>query len=152
MKMLVCVSAKQHTSDVVTFACRLARESASEVIILHVQPEPWSHSKGYLEEREKEGLSAAFAEFPDHLGQFFELPCRHMKDAGVEVIPRLEESDDPSACILRVAEEEDVDLIICGATVHRMVERLFQPSITARLIQKSTCPVLVVPHPGESDD
>lgn len=149
MKMLVCVSAKQHTTDVVTFACRLAMESASEVIILHVLPGPWSHSKGYLQDREKESLSTALADFPDHLGQFFADPCRTMQDSGVAVTPMLMESDDPAECILRVAEEEEVDLIICGATVHRMVERLFQPSITARLIRRSSCPVLVVPHPEE---
>jgi K+-sensing histidine kinase KdpD len=68
MKMLVCVSAKQHTTDVVGFACRLAAESASEVITLHVQPGPWSHSKGYLAHRDKEEITAALEAFPDHLG------------------------------------------------------------------------------------
>ena len=146
MKMLVCVSNKEHAMDVVNYACRLAVESASQVIVLHVQPKQWSHSKGYVEEKEKAQFSEALNALPEHLEQFVKEPVEIMREAGVQVRPMLVEGDDLARSILEVAAQEEVDLIVCGSTVHRMVERLFQPSITARLLRQSTRPILVVPH------
>ncbi len=147
MKMLVCVSSKEHANDVVTYAARLAKASASQVIILHVQPRPWSRSRGYVEETQKKRFSECLNALPEHLEQFVEEPCRILEEAGVHVRAVMAEGDDAAKAILRTADEEDVDLIVCGATIHRMVEQIFQPSITARLLRMSSRPVLVVPHP-----
>lgn len=146
MKILVCLSAREHSADVVTFACRLAEESASEVILLHINPGRWSHSKGYVEEREKQKMQDTLDSFPEHVDQFVERPTEVMKEAGVEVRAMVLESDIPVDCILDVADAEAVDLIICGATVHGMVEQLFQPSTVSRLLRRSTRPILVIPH------
>ncbi len=147
MKMLVCVSSKEHANDVVAYASRLAKASASQVIILHVRPKRWSHSRGYVEKSEREHFSECLNALPEHLEQFVKQPCEILERAGVHVRAIMVEGDDPAKEILRVADDENVDLIVCGATVHRMVEQIFQPSITARLLRMSPRPVLVVPHP-----
>jgi len=146
MKMLVCVSGKEQTDDVVKFASRLATDTASQVVILHVQPKRWSHSRGYVDEKQKDHFVECFNALPEHLEQFVEEPCQIMAESGVQVRPMLAEANDPAEAILQVAEDEAVDMIVCGATVHRMVERLFQPSITAKLLDNTDRPVLVVPQ------
>ena len=146
MRILVCLSAVEHKNDVVSFACRIAVESASEITLLHVNPRMWSHSKGYVEEREQAKLQETLKELPEHMKQFIEEPTRLLEEAGVTVSALVLESNRPARCIIRVADEEDVDLIVCGATQHGGVEQIFQPSITSYLLKHSRRPVLVVPH------
>ncbi len=150
MKILVCLSAKEDSTDVVTsFACRLAEESASEVILLHVNPERWGHSRGYIEEREKQKMEDTLNSFPEHIRQFVEQPTRVMEEAGVRVRAMVLESASVPKCILEVGDREDVDLIVCGATIHGMVQKLFQPSVVSMLLNKSRRPILVVPYSDE---
>ncbi len=146
MKMLGCVSGAEHSEEVVRFACRLARESVSRIILLHVRPPLKSHAKGYLEQSEIDHLADCLRALPEHVEQFVAAPCRAMEDAGATVDKRMMESDDPAQCILSLADEEDVDVIVIGATGHKLMEQLFQPSITARVLRRSRRPVLVVPY------
>ncbi len=145
MKILACVSTAEK-SAVIDMTTRLAKESASKVILLHVKPSPWKHCKGYLEDVERTQIDDDLKRLPDVLEQFVAIPRRTMQEAGVQVNALVLESEDPVDCILMVAEEEDVDLLIIGAAGHHFfMERLFQPSIAARVLKRSKRPVLVVP-------
>ncbi len=147
MKILVCISTAEHAAKVVEFGCRLATESAAQVLLLHVKPNPWKHCKGYLEDVERKQIDEDLSCLPDDLEQFVAEPRRAMEDEGVAVNAVVIESDDPVDCILLLAEEEEVDLIVVGAAGrHFFMERLFQPSVAARLLKRSKRPVLVVPY------
>lgn len=47
--------------------------------------------------------------------------------------------------IAKVAEEENVDLIVAGTRGHTVLSGLFLGSVTQRLLYITPCPVLVVP-------
>ena len=146
MKILVCVSTAEHAATVVEFASRVARESASQVILLHVKPNPWKHCKGYLEDVERNQIDRDLGCLPDATEQFVGDPRRDLEEAGIDVRCIVLESDDPVGCILLVAEEEDVDLLVIGAPGrHFFMERIFQPGTAARILKGSRRPVLVVP-------
>ncbi|OIP31170.1 MAG: hypothetical protein AUK47_23075 [Deltaproteobacteria bacterium CG2_30_63_29] len=51
--------------------------------------------------------------------------------------------------ILRIAEANDVDLVVCGRFGALGVRRFFIGSTSKRLVRKSAVPVLVVPHVEE---
>ncbi len=146
MKILVGVSAAEHATAVIEFASRMARESASQLILLHVKPNPWKHCKGYLEDVERDQIDRDLACLPDTTEQFMGDSRRSLEEAGVDVKCIVLESDDPAACILLVAEEENVDLLVIGATErYFFVERILRPSIATRIIKGSRRPVLVIP-------
>jgi nucleotide-binding universal stress UspA family protein len=46
--------------------------------------------------------------------------------------------------ILRVADEQQADLIVIGAHGHGVIEQMFVGSTTQHVVRRATCPVLVV--------
>lgn len=50
----------------------------------------------------------------------------------------------PADTILRVADEEDVDLIVVGASGKHALERFILGSVSEKVVRHSTVPVLVV--------
>ena len=61
--------------------------------------------------------------------------------ASMELLPGL-----PSECICQVAREKKCDLIIMGTHGWTGVNRVLFGSVAERVIQKSPCPVLAIPH------
>jgi nucleotide-binding universal stress UspA family protein len=50
----------------------------------------------------------------------------------------------PDKCLLRYAEEQDIQLIVLGSHGHSWVNELFLDTVIERVASNSTCPVLVV--------
>jgi nucleotide-binding universal stress UspA family protein len=67
--------------------------------------------------------------------------------ADVGVTTRLERGEAP-ATILRVAEEENADLIVMGSHGHSRVHRALLGSVSERVLAKSAIPVLLMRGPG----
>lgn len=149
MRMLVCVSGGTYHKQVADFACRLAEKSAAEVILLHVNPKPWTHSKGYLEEKEREQLENSMQPLPDPEEQFLRPPQKEMERAGVPVRSIVVEEENPVDAILQIAEDEQVDMIICGTSHQHVVEELLQPSIAQQLTRRNDRALLLVPSEDE---
>ncbi len=145
MKMLVCVSGGTYHKQVADFACQLAQRAAAEVILLHVNPKPWTHSKGYLEEKEREQLEDSMEPLPDQEEQFLRPPQRAMERCGVPVRSMVLEDEDPVDAILQTADDEKVDMIICGTSPQHVVEELIQPSIAQQLARRNERALLLVP-------
>jgi nucleotide-binding universal stress UspA family protein len=55
---------------------------------------------------------------------------------------------EPATVIARLAEENDVDLVIVGTRVPGAVQRLLGQSVSQGVSRKARCDVLIV-HPGE---
>lgn len=51
----------------------------------------------------------------------------------------------PAAVVLRIAEEEDVDLIVVGSRGHAAVPARLLGSTSTAVVQESTRPVVVIP-------
>ncbi len=72
---------------------------------------------------------------------------------GLEVASCLLEGHKPHDGLLKVAEQQDIDLIVAGTHSRSGLERLVLGSVAEQLIRKAACPVLTVgPHakvPGD---
>jgi K+-sensing histidine kinase KdpD len=70
------------------------------------------------------------------------------RDPNVRVEHRLEEGD-VAAAILRVAREEQSDLIVMGTGGRTGLRRLLGRSVTAKVRRMSPCPVVTVNVPPD---
>jgi nucleotide-binding universal stress UspA family protein len=64
--------------------------------------------------------------------------------AGVEAQATLHEGHRPSAALLRLAKEDEIDLIVVGTQSNSEAARLMLGSTAEELIRNATCPVLTV--------
>jgi nucleotide-binding universal stress UspA family protein len=53
--------------------------------------------------------------------------------------------DDPADGIVALAREHDVDLIVLETRPRSLLERVFNPSVSAKVVQHAPCAVLVLP-------
>jgi nucleotide-binding universal stress UspA family protein len=110
-------------------ACSLAREQSAQLTVLHVV-----HAS----------LAAEKRGFGEELGE--ELNRMKIPDAQIRAERRLEEGD-PVTQILRVAGEENCDLIVIGTHGRTGLGRLLMGSVAEQVVRKATCSVLTVKTP-----
>jgi nucleotide-binding universal stress UspA family protein len=119
-------------------ACSLARDYRAELTVLHVAPPP----------------VCAVAD-----GMMIELPTGWEAETrarltqvrptspGLTITHRLE-SGDAGREIVRVADEEEVDLIVIGTHGRGGVGRVLLGSVAEAVLRKAPCPVLTVKSPA----
>lgn len=66
-------------------------------------------------------------------------------ESGLEDAPAVASVGEPADAILAVAEERGADLIVVGSNHRSALQRLFEPSVSQRVVKRSPVPVLVVP-------
>jgi len=123
------------TSDAaLPWATSLARDRGAQLIILHVQEAPsayaaseWSH--GALEPR------------PDALRQMLEKV--RPKGSNVFFAHRIEVGN-PAKEIVRVAHEENVDMIVMSTHGRTGITHALLGSVAEKVARKAACPVLIV--------
>jgi universal stress protein A len=110
-------------------ACSLARESGSELIVVHVAPLSELHRKrGHRDE--------------------MEAALRRMVASDSTVRARwVLRAEDPAAEILRMARKGWCDLIVMGAHRPTVLRRLLGRSVTAAVRWAAPCPVVTVTVP-----
>ncbi|CAN5239615.1 universal stress protein [soil metagenome] len=119
------------------FACSLAREYFSEILLLHVFEPVFMMPVN--------GVEAPFptGEFEDsrkHLERIFPLD-QHVKARREVVI------GNPVNEIVRVAEDENIDMIVMGTQGRSGISRLLMGSVAEGVLRKVVCPVLFVKEP-----
>lgn len=67
-----------------------------------------------------------------------------LRDAGIEITPLLVQGPTVET-LLKLAEKHAVDGIVVGTHGHTAIHELFVGSVTHALLQKATCPIVVVP-------
>jgi nucleotide-binding universal stress UspA family protein len=115
-----------------TEACSMAEEEGSSLIILHVikpvQGDDLSlplYDAGY--KREMLACLKEVAETPDSV------PADHRVVFG-----------NPSPTIVRIADEEDLDLIVMGTHGRSGFRRLLLGSVAEAVVRSAPCPVLTI--------
>jgi len=73
-------------------------------------------------------------------------------DAGIEEAQPLGDVGDPVQAIVEAAEAHHVDVIVAGWHERSFLARMFDPSITNDVIERSSVPVLVVPVRTDDGD
>lgn len=119
------------------YALHLAVYFSSNVIIMHAWELP--HQK-----------SAMFKSIQDAIQEKAEKDTRELKEKIKDRFPELNVRsvvimDDPEDAIISVAKKTATDLIIMGTKGATGMKKYFFGSITADVIEDSTCPVFAVP-------
>lgn len=135
-KILVGVDGSEHALKAVRLAGELARTFSADLVVVHAyQTIPAGLGEPNLQEAISERLHEA--------GKILE---RALQEVGST--PRTVETEaleGPAAeVILRVAEVRQVDLIVVGSRGLGALASLLLGSQSQEVIQRSTCPVLVV--------
>ncbi len=54
--------------------------------------------------------------------------------------------DDPAVALCRLAEDQQADVLVIGASDKSILQRIFEGSVMRKLVKHAPCPVLVVRH------
>jgi universal stress protein A len=129
-----------HTGDAaLAFASSLARDSEGRLIVVHVQEAPMAYGGGEM-----------YYGIPEPTTDELMNMLKEVKptDASVASEHRLI-TGDPADAIVRLAEEEDVDLIVLGSHGRTGLTRLLMGSVAEAIVRKAHCPVLVYKQPAK---
>lgn len=128
-----------HSGDAaLAFATSLAKEAEGRLIVVHVQEAPLAYGGGEM----YYGIPEPTTE--ELLGMLHEVKP---SDPSVPVEYRLV-TGDPADAVVRMAEEDDVDLIVLGSHGRTGLTRLLMGSVAEAIVRKAHCPVLVYKQPA----
>jgi nucleotide-binding universal stress UspA family protein len=127
-----------HTGDAaLAFAASLAKEADGRLIIVHVQEAPLAYGGGEM-----------YYGIPEPTTDELLNMLHDIKptDPSVPVEYRLV-TGDPADAVVRLAEDDDVDLIVLGSHGRTGLTRLLMGSVAEAIVRKAHCPVLVYKQP-----
>jgi universal stress protein A len=127
-----------HTGDAaLAFATSLAKESDGRLIIVHVQEAPLAYGGGEM-----------YYGIPEPSTDELMNMLHDVKptDSSVPVEYRLV-TGDPADAVVRLAEDDEVDLIVLGSHGRTGLTRLLMGSVAEAIVRKAHCPVLVYKQP-----
>jgi nucleotide-binding universal stress UspA family protein len=128
-----------HTGDAaLAMAASLARDSGAKLLIAHVEEPPVAYGGGEM-----------YYGMPDPATDDLRRMLNEITppDATVECEHRLV-TGDPAAAIARLAEAEDVDLIVMGTHGRTGLTRLLMGSVAEAVVRRAKCPVLTYKQPS----
>jgi len=143
-RVLVPIDFSEHSKYALRYAAGLASSCKAEIVACYVVeptifPADFSMGQVGVPNVEDE-LRVRGKEELDNLVMKV-LPTRLKRRTIVRTGP-------PAAEIVRLAAEEEVDMIVIAAHGHGKVEHFLFGSTTERVIRRAACPVLTVRHPA----
>ena len=136
--IMVATDGSKHGDRAVDVAKSFARQGKSKVVVVYVTEFLVGKSLSYpLAPNEDEILTKIKAQVADFnaVGVLAELTTDVVSFGG------------PAQVIAGAAESVGADLIVVGSRGHSPLSQVVLGSVPVRLLQISTCPVLVVPPP-----
>jgi nucleotide-binding universal stress UspA family protein len=134
-KILVAVDGSEQASAALRVAIDLTQRYGASLCVLHAFP----HVSDLLGTPQYENLLAARATIGEAL---LDAAHRQVADA-VPVETQLLEGP-PASAILRVAQEDQYDLIVLGSRGRGQISGLLLGSVSSVVAQRAQCPVLIV--------
>ncbi len=136
-RILVPIDFSPYSDAALALATSLARDGGGTLVLAHVEFIP---------------ISAAGGEY---LYAIPEPPTEELLDKLNHVVPpdshvmveRRLLSGDPADAIIRLAESENIDLIVMGTHGRRGLSRLLMGSVAEAVVRAAPCPVLTVKQP-----
>jgi len=140
MKVVVGVDGSDHSARAVEWAADYAAGRVAEVIVVHVVPVPISLAMGpyRIYERPTEGEL-------DELRRVAELDwCKPLADAGIahRIVVA---TGTPASELLRIADEENADLVVTGRRGLGGFAELLLGSTSHQVAHHLHCPLTIVP-------
>jgi nucleotide-binding universal stress UspA family protein len=129
-----------HTGDTaLSMATSLARDWGAKLLIAHVEEPPLAYGGGEMYYGMPEPRTADLAKMLDEV-----VP----PDPSVGFEHRLV-TGEPSEAIIRLAEAENVDLIVMGTHGRTGLSRFLMGSVAEAVVRGAKCPVLTLKQPSE---
>ncbi len=136
-KIMVATDGSDNADAAVAHAAELARKvGATKVMLVHICP-------GCTADIDVKDFNRETAEKIVHEA------ARKFRGSGAKVHTRVEIDYPPEAigsAIVDVAEKEGADLLVLGSRGLSEFRGMLLGSVSNRVVQKATCPVLVIKH------
>ncbi|WP_457567685.1 universal stress protein [Desulfurobacterium sp.] len=127
---------------------KLKSAGMREVVIVHVVNElsvELPEGLDVMQEREAmDVLSRSDREYLLNVIERAEALREELKDTGVDVKLKIIASSNAAGQIVRVAEEEGVNVIVIGAHGKGLLTQLILGSVSLDVVRKARCPVLLI--------
>jgi len=133
----------EHAANAQEYALSLARQYGAELRIIHVvQLYTYVFDFGVDTTAQYDAVTATLKKMLDEL----------LDTLAGEPIPVTGDllQGDPVAEIVRVAREENADLIVMGTHGRAALEHVLLGSVAEKVVRKAPCPVLTVRKPGHT--
>jgi len=141
MKLLVAVDLSKSTQTIVKKVEEITKELSAKVWILHnAEPEPDSIAFKVDPQTARESLAKKF--HGEH--RQIQKIAKQLRKAGLKTTALLVHGPTVET-ILTEASDLDVDMIVVGSHGRGAMHQLLAGSVSAGILHKSRCPVLVVP-------
>lgn len=143
--VLVATDGSEHANNAVRFAARLPLPSGAEQTLMHVV-RPYHPFPDYflLDPREHHAAVEAVRRTQQEVGAALLTETQEMLFTLGTPADTALRTGDAATEILRLAGEQDVDLIIAGARGVSLMEGLWMGSVADRLLKDARCSVLIV--------
>ena len=140
--IVLAVDGSRPSDRAVDYAGRLAKESGSRIVAVHVKEVMAGRAAGPVHVDEEEILNKV-------RGQI-----KQLNDDGIKAELQVTSSmtGGPAHIIADAAAKESADVIVTGTRGHTALAGVFLGSVAQRLLHVSGCPVLVVPDTAAGGD
>jgi universal stress protein A len=128
-----------HTGDAaLALATSLARDSGAKLLIVHVEESPMAYGGGEM----------YYGTVEPTLGEMKRMLREVVPaDSSVAYEHRLI-TGDPAPAIAKMAESEEVDLIVMGTHGRNGMVRMLMGSVAEAVVRRAPCPVLTYKQPS----
>ena len=140
MNKILFPSDFSHTGDAaLEMAAALARDAGATLVIVHVEEHPTAYGGGEFYYGLPEPVIADLRRMLKEVQPTgLRVPCQHRLITG-----------EPAAAIVRLAEDENVDMIVMGTHGRTGLSRLLMGSVAEAVVRRAKCPVLTYKQPAE---
>jgi len=144
-----------HTRPVFRYAISLARQYNAQIILLHVVEPLSSAARAVIEtymsveaadRAQEDNMQQVLKDIKVRLKKFCAEEMESSKTDVIKVHEILVVAGDPSEEILRVADKNNVDLIVMGKSTGSVFGSTVMGSVSRRVTRHAKVPVLVVPN------
>jgi nucleotide-binding universal stress UspA family protein len=139
-KILVPTDFSDSARKALTYGVSFAKEFDAEVVLLHVVE---TLAVGYASDLFPVPMAEVFQEISGYARKELADLAAEARGKGVPV-RELVVQGKPSAEILRVAQQETIDIIVLGTHGKGVLDQALFGSTTERVVRKAPCPVLTV--------
>lgn len=138
-KILVPTDASEYSRRALKMALELARSVQAEVVLLHVSYTPqayWGYTISY-------GITVTQEQL-DQNGELALDATLNGIDSEQVVIHKRVESGHPVTIIVDQIKKENIDLVIMGSHGYGAIAGSVLGSVSQRVLQRASCPVLII--------
>jgi nucleotide-binding universal stress UspA family protein len=139
-KLLVPTDFSESARHALTYGTSFAREYGAELTLLHVVE---NLTVGYASDLFPVPMAEVFQEISGYAKAELAKLAEVAREKKVAVVEQVVQGK-PSAEIIRLAQEQKIDMIVLGTHGKGMLDQALFGSTTERVVRRAPCPVLTV--------